>query len=336
MSTRDDLLKQWLQKQVGNFALKLETLTPASADASFRRYFRIQADHQTLIVMDAPPEKENMSAFIQVDSLMQAAGLNVPKIHSYDLEQGFALLSDLGQKTYLDDLKLDPMLAPAYFDAATTALVKWQLASKPNILPVYDQAVLARELALFPEWYVQKHCQVTWTEQQQKWWQMTHDALIKNNLAQSQVFVHRDFMPRNLMVCEDMPGVLDFQDALYGPISYDIASLMRDAFISWDEEFVLDITIRYWEKARAAGLPVPVDFGQFYRDVEWMGLQRHLKVLGIFARINYRDGKPKYLEDTPRFMNYALKTADRYIELSPLRRLLLDLTGQQAQAGYTF
>lgn len=165
---------------------------------------------------------------------------------------------------------------------------------------------------------------------------MSVEAIIEENLASPTVFVHRDFMPRNLMMSDPLPGVIDFQDALMGPITYDIASLLRDAFVSWSESFVLDITIRYWEKARKAGLPVPDDFGVFWRSVEFMGLQRHLKVLGIFARINYRDGKPKYLADTPRFMAYARATAGRYRELSPLKHILDDLEGVKERAGYTF
>jgi aminoglycoside/choline kinase family phosphotransferase len=183
---------------------------------------------------------------------------------------------------------------------------------------------------------VKRHCGVEWDAKHEKWWQMSVDAILKSNLADAKVFVHRDFMPRNLMVSDPLPGVIDFQDALMGPVTYDIASLMRDAFISWDEAFVLDVTIRYWEKARKAGIPVPDDFGAFYRSVEFMGVQRHLKVLGIFARINYRDGKPKYLADTPRFIKYVRQTAGRYVELSPLRHLIDELDGVRERAGYTF
>ena len=195
---------------------------------------------------------------------------------------------------------------------------------------------MRREIKLFPEWYVKRHCGVEWDEKHRAWWEMSVKAILRSNLNEQQVFVHRDFMPRNLMVSDPMPGVIDFQDALYGPVSYDIASLMRDAFISWNESFVLDVSIRYWEKARRAGVPVPADFGVFYRDIEFMGLQRHLKVLGIFARIRYRDGKPKYLEDAPRFINYVRQTAGRYAELSPLRRLIDELAGVEEKTGYTF
>ena len=181
--------------------------------------------------------------------------------------------------------------APRLFADATDALIRWQMASRPGVLPPYDEALLRRELELFPEWYLQRHRGVTLSTAQRRTLDAVFDAVIQSNLAQPQVYVHRDYMPRNLMVCTPNPGVLDFQDAVFGPITYDVVSLFKDAFISWEEEQVLDWTVRYWEKAKRAGLPVDADFGAFYRDFEWMGLQRHLKVLGIFARLNYRDGK---------------------------------------------
>lgn len=334
MTQRDAALAAWLEGVAPKYGFNPQDIAPASADASFRRYFRVQGAGKSFIVMDAPPEHENNEAFVRVDALMVEAGLNVPKILEQDLECGFLLLTDLGTQTYLNVLNEEN--AARLFDQATTALVKWQAASRPGVLPEYDRAVLLREIELFPEWYVERHCGVQWDEKRRKWWRMTVEAILKNNLAEEKVFVHRDFMPRNLMVSDPMPGVLDFQDALYGPVSYDIASLMRDAFISWNESFVLDISIRYWEKARKAGIPVPRDFGAFYRDIEYMGLQRHLKVLGIFARIRYRDGKPKYLEDAPRFLSYVRQTAGRYIELSPLKHLIDELSGVQEKAGYTF
>lgn len=332
---RDTALEAWLGALAPAQGLLLDTLAPASADASFRRYFRVNcADGSTRIVMDAPPSHENLPAFLKVDRLMAEAGLNVPEIFAADEAQGFALISDLGRETFLNVINEEN--APRLMDAATTALVKWQAASRPGVLPPYDRAVLLREIELFPEWYVKRHLGVEWDAKRLKWWNMTVEAVLKVCLAEPQVYVHRDFMPRNLMMSDPLPGVIDFQDALMGPITYDIASLMRDAFVSWDEAFVLDVTIRYWEKARKAGLPVAEDFGAFYRGVEFMGLQRHLKVLGIFARINYRDGKPKYLADTPRFIGYVRQTAGRYIELSPLRHLIDELEGVREQAGYTF
>lgn len=335
MTERDDALKAWLATEAETLGFDPESMAPASSDAGFRRYFRVaRSGGGTYIVMDAPPEHENLPAFIKVQKLMKEAGLNVPEILAVNLESGFAVISDLGRETFLDVLNEEN--AAKLMDAATTALVKWQTATRPGVLPPYDRAVLTREMELFPEWYVKRHCGVEWDAKHQKWWEMSREAILKVNLADPVVYVHRDFMPRNLMMSDPLPGVLDFQNALEGPITYDIASLLRDAFISWNESFVLDITIRYWEKARKAGLPVPMDFGAFYRSVEFMGLQRHLKVLGIFARINYRDGKPKYLADTPRFMKYARQTAGRYVELSPLRHLLDELAGVRESAGYTF
>lgn len=327
-------LCQWLGKQNAVIGIDLSTIAPASADASFRRYFRVQGNDKTFIVMDAPPQKEPIASFLKVDALMKQAGLNVPEILASDETEGFVLMSDLGRETYLDVLNEDN--AARLMDAATDALVKWQLASKPGVLPEYDHAVLRREIDLFPEWYVGKHRGYTMTDKQNQIIEAVYEKIIAACLAQPKVFVHRDFMPRNLMVSDPMPGVLDFQDALYGPVTYDIASLMRDAFISWGESFVLDVTIRYWDKARRAGIPVAQDFGEFWRDVEWMGMQRHLKVLGIFARINYRDGRPKYLEDTPRFLHYVRETANRYHELKPINWLLDQFEEQKTKVGWTY
>ena len=331
---RFESLRLWLTRTVGN---ERYALTPASTDASFRRYFRLQfedAAKPSLIAMDAPPDTENSSAFVHVAQLMTGAGLNVPRILAQDLAQGFLLVSDLGARTYIDILNDDN--ADALFRDALDALVKWQLATRPGALPPYDEALLRRELNLFPDWYLARHLNVTLSPAQQQVLESAFRVILQSNLAQPAVFVHRDFMPRNLMHAEPNPGVLDFQDAVIGPIAYDVVSLFRDAFISWDEERVLDWTIRYWEKARKAGLPVNGDFAAFYRDFEWMGVQRHLKVLGIFARINYRDGKPGYLADTPRFMGYLRAACARYNALGPLLALLDELEQRAPQAGYTF
>lgn len=330
--SRLDQLNGWLGQVLQG---KPHQLTAASADASFRQYFRVHLDDgSTLIVMDAPPPQEDCRPFVKVAALFAEAGLNVPAILAQDLEQGFLLLSDLGTQTFLDVLDEDN--ADVLFRDATDALVAWQLASKPGVLPPYDEALLRRELNLFPDWYVAQHLKIELDEKQRNALDNVFSAIVRHNLAQPSVYVHRDYMPRNLMVSTPSPGILDFQDAVYGPISYDVASLFKDAFISWEEERVLDGAIRYWEKARKAGLPVRPDFGDFYRDFEWMGLQRHLKVLGIFARINYRDGKPKYLADTPRFMNYVREVCVRYGELKPLLRLLDELEKREPQFGYTF
>ncbi len=324
-------LEKWLAPQ---FAGKTVSLAPASADASFRRYFRATVEGKTYVVMDAPPEHENSEPFVRIAKLFADAGSHVPNIIAQDLAQGFLLLSDLGTQTYLH--VLNESNADELFHAATDALIKIQLASKPGVLPPYDEALLKRELDLFPDWYVARHLKHALTTEQNATMQHAFKLIIENNLAQPQVYVHRDYMPRNLMISTPNPGVLDFQDAVYGPIAYDITSLFKDAFISWEEPQILDWTIRYWEKARQAGLPVREDFGEFYRDCEWMGLQRHLKVLGIFARIHYRDGKPHYLNDAPRFIHYVRTTCDRYRALGPLLKLFDELEQRETQMGYTF
>jgi aminoglycoside/choline kinase family phosphotransferase len=315
---RRNRLEQWLATPLSGARFKL---TPASEDASFRRYFRATLDDgRTFVAMDAPPEKEDCRPFIHVARLLGEAGLHAPVVHAQDLGAGFLLLSDLGTRTYLAEL--NAANAAGLMADATEALIRWQLASRPGELPPYDEALLKRELNLFPEWYVARHRRKTLTAEQARALVAIFTLLTKSALAQPTVYVHRDYMPRNLMVSEPNPGVLDFQDAVIGPITYDVVSLLRDAFISWEEERVLDWSIRYWEKAKRAKLPVETDFGEFWRAFEWMGLQRHLKVLGIFARINYRDGKPKYLGDTPRFLAYARAVAQRYRELAPLNGLL--------------
>lgn len=340
-ATTDDrlaALRHWLSGIAGRHDVDVDSLVAASADASFRRYFRVNARGGTAIVMDAPPDRENSAAFVHVAGLMADAGLHVPRILEQDLVQGFLLLTDLGTRTYLSVLDpSDPKAASPLMLDAIDALIAWQRASRPGVLPDYDDALLRRELALFPDWYVDRHLGLVLDADQRQVLATAFDAIVANNLAEAKTYVHRDYMPRNLMVGEPgAPGVLDFQDAVYGPISYDVASLFKDAFLSWPEEPLLDWTVRYWERAKNAGLPVPADFGQFYRDVEWMGLQRHLKVLGIFARINYRDGKPHYLADTPRFIGYVRATADRYRALGPLLKLLDALEGRVVEVGYTF
>ncbi len=327
-------LGAWLGALASDYGLAPDTLRAASADASFRRYFRVDARGRTLIAMDAPPDKEDSRPFVHVATLLRDAGLNAPQVLEADLAQGFLLLTDLGTTTYLSALNADS--ASTLFDDAMDALVRWQLASRPGVLPAYDDALLRRELSLFPDWYVARHLGHALTDKQSQVLQRTFDRIVASNLAQPTVYVHRDFMPRNLMVGVPNPGVLDFQDAVMGPIAYDVASLYRDAFISWEEEQVLDWVVRYWQKARRAGLPVASDFGAFWRDFEWMGLQRHLKVLGIFARINYRDGKPHYLPDTPRFVGYVRAVTRRYDELAPLGRLFDELEGVAHKVGYTF
>lgn len=326
-------INEWLS---GLYPGQAITTAPASADASFRRYFRATlANGNTLIVMDAPPQHEDCTPFIHVAQLFAEAGVNVPRILAQDLARGYLLLTDLGGTTYLSALNTQQNADKLYRDAGA-ALVKMQLASRPGMLPEYDEALLTREMQLLPDWYIAKHLGVTLTEAQQTVLQNTFSLLNRNILAQPKVYVHRDYHSRNLMVCEDNPGILDFQDAVYGAITYDLVSLLKDAYIQWDEEQILDWAIRYWEQARKAGLPVNADFGEFYRDFEWMGAQRHIKVLGIFARLYHRDGKDGYLKDMPLVMTYLRKACERYIELKPLLQLLDALENRQVQTGLTF
>ncbi|HYE71266.1 MAG TPA: phosphotransferase [Aquabacterium sp.] len=338
---REAAFHQWLGRVASTHELDAASVRPASADASFRRYLRIDGARGSRIIMDAPPDKEDCRPFVKVAGLMADAGLNVPAVLDWDEPQGFMLLDDLGHQTMIEVVDRDnPPANQALYLRAVDALVAWQLASRPGVLPPYDEALLARELALFPDWYLAQHRGVAVEGSIRETLDATFKLIVARNLASPAVYVHRDFMPRNLMMPADAGeprlGVLDFQDAVHGPITYDIASLMRDAFLSWDEEFVLDITVRYWQKAQKAGLPVDSDFGEFYRAVEWMGLQRHLKVAGIFARLTLRDGKPKYLADAPRFIGYIRSTATRYRELAPLARLIDQVEGSDAVTGFAF
>jgi len=321
VDARLDALKRWLAGPLGGPEFGI---SPASADASFRRYFRATlADGRSFVAMDAPPGQEDCAAFVRVAQLLRAAGLHAPQVRAQDLAQGFLLLEDLGGRTYLD--ALNAQNAGALMGDAIGALLKWQLATRPGELPPYDEALLRGEMALFPQWYVGRHLERELSAAQNSAFETVSALLVQSALAQPAVYVHRDYMPRNLMLSQPNPGVLDFQDAVLGPITYDIASLTRDAFISWDEERVLDWAARYWEGAKRARLPVDADFPEFWRALEWMGLQRHLKILGIFARLTLRDGKDKYLADTPRFLRYARAVAQRYGALAPLARLLDEL-----------
>jgi N-acetylmuramate 1-kinase len=330
---RKQQLENWLETHLKESF----TLTTASADASFRRYFRVHLPneylgHKSLIAMDAPPPQEDCTPFVKIAKLLCDAGLNAPQVLAQDLERGFLLLSDLGDDTYLSALNNDT--AQKLYGDATDALIKMQLKSQPDALPPYDAALLTREMQLFPDWYIAKHLKFELNAEQQGWLQNTFDLLNKNILSQGQVYVHRDYHSRNLMICNDNPGILDFQDAVYGAITYDLVSLLKDAYIQWDEEQIIDWAVRYWEKARKAGLPVPNDFSEFYRDFEWMGAQRHIKVLGIFARLSIRDGKDAYIKDMPLVMHYLRKVCERYVELRPMLRLLDALEGRVPRPKY--
>jgi hypothetical protein len=326
---RKQQLEAWLQQTLN----QTFTLTTASADASFRRYFRVHLADKTLIAMDAPPPQEDCTPFVKVAKFLLDAGLNVPIVMAQDLGNGFLLLSDLGDDTYLRHLNNDT--AQMLYGDATNALIKMQLASQPNVLPYYDEALLTREMQLFPDWYIAKHLNFELKAEQQVVLSNTFSLLNKNILAQGQVTVHRDYHSRNLMVThENNPGILDFQDAVYGAIAYDLVSLLKDAYIEWDEEQIIDWAVRYWEPAKKSGLPVPNDFSEFYRDFEWMGAQRHIKILGIFARLYHRDGKDGYLKDMPLVMHYLRKVCERYVELRPMLRLLDALEGKVPRPKY--
>ncbi len=343
---RQAAFEAWLARVAPMHGLEAASLRIASADASFRRYLRLDtANGSSRIVMDAPPDKENCQPFVQVAQLMHAAGLKAPEVLDWDAAHGFMLLTDLGGTTMMEAIDRDnPQANLALYLQAVDALIDWQLASKPGVLPVYDAALLNRELSLFPDWYLGQHRGIQLEGKKQETLNEAFAHIVQHNLAAPSVFVHRDFMPRNLMLpthAHDLRlGVLDFQDAVYGPVTYDVASLMRDAFLTWEEDFVLDVTVRYWEKARKAGLlnheDWSQDFGAFYRAVEWMGLQRHLKVAGIFARLTLRDGKAKYLADAPRFIHYIRTTAGRYRELRPFMRLIDEVENIQTQTGFAY
>ncbi len=333
-------LQTWLATRYPGRAFDL---APASADASFRRYFRLRFadDGSTLVVMDAPPAHEDCRPWLQVAALFRAAGVHVPEVLAEDLDQGFLLLSDLGSTTYLAALTREGCTphdaAHLYADALGT-LTAIQLASRPGVLPAYSRELLQRELMLFPEWYVARHKGVTLSDKETTTLHDAFERILAVNLAEPQVFVHRDYHSRNLMHIADgaNPGVIDFQDAVYGPLTYDLASLFKDAYLRWDEEFVLDLLARYWEAARSLGLPVRADFADFHRDYEWMAVQRHLKVLGIFARLYHRDGKDGYLADMPLVMDYLRRACKRYRDLGPLLKLLDKLEPEPVQFGYTF
>ncbi len=318
------------------------TIEAASADASFRRYFRVTGDNgATAIVMDAPPPQEDVRPFVNMTHLLEDGGVHVPHLLAADESLGFLLLGDMGSTTYLSALQTtgagerDALMADAI--ATLVQLQRIDPARACTQLPHYDAALLRREVMLFPDWYLDRHYKAALSVDEKNALERVYATLIASALAQPTVLVHRDYMPRNLMVTtERNPGVLDYQDAVVGPITYDVASLMRDAFLSWEEPQVIDWVVRYWDQAKKAGLPVRADFSEFYREMEWMGLQRHLKVMGIFARINYRDGKPKYLADTPRFVAYARHVAKRYQAFAPLLRLFDRLEGNAAKVGYTF
>ena len=332
---RAEALSQWLTTAQ---RVPVAGIAPASSDASFRRYFRVTLatpwppanGATTLIAMDAPPPMEDCRPFVHVANLLECAGVHVPHIVGADVEQGFLLMSDLGTRTYAS--ALDERSAGALYADALDALVAMQRLDCARALPAYDDALLRRELALFPDWYVARHRALALTDAQRATLAEVFDAVVANNLAQPRVFVHRDYHSRNLMLSTPNPGILDFQDAVHGPITYDLVSLLRDAYVEWSEARQAELARAYFERARRAGLPVGTDFDAFWRDFEWMGVQRQVKVLGIFARLNVRDGKAAYVSDMPRVMGYLRRACARYAELAPLLSLLdaLDANAHRA------
>ncbi len=337
---RQQAFEAWV-RSLAPLELRLDSVRPASADASFRRYLRLDSPRGPCIVMDAPPAHEDCRPFVQLAGLLRAGGLQAPEVLAWNEAEGFMLLSDLGSTTYLQALTTRPEQAQTLYRDALEALVKLQGIPAATQVPAYDRALLLREMQLFPDWYIGRHQGLVLTEKEQAVLERSFEHLLANALAQPAVLVHRDYHCRNLMVCGEPgaatnPGVLDFQDAVWGPITYDLVSLLRDAYVEWDEARQIDWAVRYWEAARRAALPVHADFGEFWRDMEWMGLQRHLKVLGIFCRLYHRDGKEGYLKDLPLVWRHAHRVASRYREFAALAQLLEKVAGEHRQVGYTF
>ncbi|QLF92854.1 phosphotransferase [Pseudomonas sp. ABC1] len=335
MSQHDHRLQEltaWFERQLPDLYADSPQgrLTSASSDASFRRYFRWEEGQgRSLILMDAPPPQEDCRPFVRMAALLAEAGVHVPRVLAQDLQKGFLLLDDLGRQTFLE--VIDAQNADELFDVAIDALLALQAHPLDETLPRYDEALLRRELELFPEWYVQRHLGLELTTAQREAWARISRLLIDSALAQPQVLVHRDYMPRNLMLSEPNPGVLDFQDAVIGPVTYDITSLFKDAFVSWPEARVEAWQALYWQRARERGVPVQDDWQDFRRASELMGVQRHLKVIGIFSRICHRDGKPRYLADVPRFFAYIRTVLERRPELHELGMLLDELAASSAE-----
>ena len=299
---------------------------PASSDASFRRYFRVIVPGATYIVMDAPPERQDLGPYLAVDARLRSFGLQAPEVIDQDLAQGFLLLSDLGDRTYLS--VLNAANADRLYDEALAALRVLQIGGRldPGFLPPYDAALLRRELAIFPEWYLGRHLGVAPDASHRAVFEQVEKVLVAAALEQPRVWVHRDYHSRNLMLTPDNnPGILDFQDAVYGPVTYDLVSLLRDCYIAWPHERISDWLEMYYSDARDMGLPVGGNLRRFRRWFDLMGVQRHLKAAGIFARLHHRDGKSGYLADLPRTLGYVWAVSALYPELAGLKRWLDEL-----------
>ena len=332
-------LSEWLRQQLDGRPFEVAA---ASADASFRRYFRVrEADGRTLVVMDAAPEHEDCRPWLAIRQQLADGGLYVPQVLAEDVAQGFILMNDLGDVTLKDALLVEP--APSagevhslYIDAIG-ALIAMQRLDASALAP-YSHELLMREMRLFPDWYLDRHLGKPLADEARARLEAVFETIAADNLAQTQVFVHRDFQIRNLMLPAQgpRPVLIDFQDAVRGPVSYDILSLLKDAFVSQEEEFLLDLLIRYWDGARRVGVPVPEDFALFQRQFDFMGVQRHLKVLGIFARLAYRDGKQGYLGELPRMLGWLWPVCRRYAALAPLLDILEKTHPEQVQHGFSF
>src|SRR5690625_82760 len=343
MTPRFNQLCQWLQQTKRTIAVDVNSLQPASSDASFRHYYRGQtrtAPKQNIIVMDAPPAQENNAAFADNQRRLQAAGLKVPEIFDADFDEGFLLLSDLGPHNLLSILNegYDAVATQALYGIVLDLLVTMQQADTSG-LPVYDAERMRAELDLFYTYFVQNHCKITLSAQEKTRLDVIFQVLVTDNASYPMVYVHRDFHSPNLMMPTDrtlQPGLIDFQDAVLGPITYDLASLVMDARYYWDEAQQIDWAIRYWEKAQAAGIPVCEHFGDFHRAYEWMSIQRNLRILGVFCRLAQRDSKHQYLAHLPRVLKYLGQVIPRYEIFTPLRALLDRIEQKQTVLGITF
>jgi len=321
VDTRLQQLEAWLTSLPG---VNVTDIEPASADASFRRYFRVSlGSGATLVAMDAPPAHEDCGPFIAVTERLEAVGLRVPHIHAANSDAGFLLLDDLGTQAYLD--KLNPETADELYSAAITALCQLQQADTTG-LPVYDAALLNSELALFTDWFLGRHLSLILNDHHRQTLEAVYARLIDSALEQPSVFVHRDYHSRNLMTTEvGSPGIIDYQDAVSGPVTYDLVSLLRDCYIDWPEQRINAWVQQFVDAAVASGQLHHVTEETFQRWFDLMGIQRHLKAIGIFARLNHRDGKPGYLHDIPRTLRYVTTIAARYSHTAPLAELLTDL-----------
>ena len=312
MPNRDAQLEHWLKDQLN---LPADAITPASADASFRRYFRLTNSGLSYILMDAPPDKEDCHPFVAIARQLRAHNIHVPHIIHTDFEHGFLLLSDLGDRQFLQVVNEDN--SDTLYKTAIDSLLAIQQVDA-NDLPNYSEQLLRDELALFTDWFLAIECQLTRSKESQQNWQQLCDQLVTRALNQPKTFVHRDYHSRNLLLdSTDTLGIIDFQDAVNGPASYDLVSLLKDCYIRWPEEQLHTWANYYFERSKLYS-----DYEQFITDMDWMGLQRHLKAIGIFARLKHRDNKPNYLLDIPRTLKYVRETCNKYPQLSPLNQLL--------------